>query len=201
MSKKLGMCSSLITFISVLAYGVIILTISISNHENIVNRGAFFTSIFIGLGFLGMIYSYFTFTKNEDKSSGFIALIISTIHAIVLIVIHYNQYFRTHIDIIYFELFYTMKMFGYVLLSVATLFIAFAFEANNKKEQLLKLLLYIHCIFGLCFFVILIGMILNINILQNNNYRLIIKIWCIYFSIICILSYIHFKNKSHWKQT
>ena len=195
MYKKLGMYSSFITFISVLAYAIILLFISIFNLENILNTGIYFISFFIGFGTILMFYSYFSFMKDEDKICGLIALIISIVYSILFILLHFRLYFKIHINDIYFELFIKMKIFGYVLLSVSTMFIGFTLKMNNKKEKLMKLLMYLHFIFGLCFFIILFEMLLNLGFIINIDYRLIIKFWCIYFSLICFLSFIYFKNK------
>ena len=195
MRKKLGMYSSFITFISVVVYAIILLLIRLFNFDTIVNKGIYFTSFFIGFGTLCMVYSYFSFMKNEDKLSGIIALIISIIHSILFIVLHHRLYFKMHIDAIYFELFINMRIFGYVLLSVATMFIGLTLKTNNKREKVLKFLMSLHFVFGLCFLILLFEMLLNVRLIQYNDYGLIIKFWCLYYSVICFLSFIHFKKK------
>ena len=201
MHKKLGVFSSLITFISVLLYALCMFIITIFENEVNMSKVIYFTSILIALGFLSMIYAYFSFMKDEDRGSGLLAVIISIIYSILFIIIHHNLYFRMNIDTFNFELFFNMKMFGYLLVSISIFFISFTLEAKNKKEHCLKLLMNIHFLFGICFLVFMIEMLLDINIIQSSLYRIIIKFWCLYFSLICILSFCYFKKKATCKNT
>ena len=195
MNKKIGMCSSLITLFSTLFYCLILLFSTLFDN-NILNRGIYFLSFIIGFGFIFMIYSYCVYMKHEDKIFGLVSLVISIMHCILFCLINHIQYFELTVDTIYRKSFFNIQMFGYVLMSMSTIFIGLTLPKKNKTDSLLKNLLIAHSVFGLYFIVVLFGMLFNINDFFNNNTILIIQcFWCLYLSIISILSFIHFKNK------
>jgi hypothetical protein len=194
MAKKLGMYSSLVTFFSVLVYSVFILMIILNNYEITGNKGIYYSNILIGLGFICMIYSYFSLLKIDDKQLGIMSLILSIVYCIFLLLIHNFNYFNIISHNIHFEIYVKSKMFGLFFISSSIFFTGITLERIKWNNNLLKILMYTHIIFGVGVFIVLFELLLNINLIHNNIWLLIVKIWCIYFSLICILSYNYFKN-------
>ncbi|MDR0723118.1 MAG: hypothetical protein LBF75_10090 [Treponema sp.] len=63
MNKKLGMYSSIMTFVAVFSFAFCMLLGLILNNDAIGNNGSYYSSIFIALGFVPMICSYIIFLQ------------------------------------------------------------------------------------------------------------------------------------------
>ena len=210
MNKKTGMYSSLFTFFAVLSFAICMLIGTLFNNDFFGKTGSYFTSIFIALGFIPMICSFYVFSNNENKSLGLIALSFSIIYGILIFVVYYAQLTTVRntnlsdeltelIDYSKFGLFFNYDLLGYGFMSLSTFFVGIKLETKNKQERILKYLLCIHGIFFISCFVMPILGVFNAN-LEGGDFigTIILQFWCIYFMPICILSYKYFRKKNNY---
>jgi hypothetical protein len=207
MNKKVGMCSSIITFLAVFVFAVCMLLGIILNNDNIGRNGSYFSSIFIAFGFISIVCSYLSFIPDENKSIGLIALSFSIIYCLIITIVYYTQLTTIRLTILSeeiiglldyskFDLFFNYNLLGYAFMALSTFFIGIRFETKNRWEKILKYLLCIHGIFAISCFVTPIVGIFNANMNGGDIAgTIILEFWCIYFMPICILFYKYFKDK------
>jgi hypothetical protein len=207
MNKKIGMYSSIMTFLAVFAFAVCMLISILFKNDIIGKNGSYFSSIFIALGFIPMICSFLSFTKNENKSIGLISLSFSIMYGLVIIMVYYTQLTTIRLtklseetmgllDYSKFGLFFDYDLLGYSFMALSTFFIGIKLETKDKQEKLLKYLLCIHGIFAISCFMLPIMGVFNANMIGGEIIgTIILEFWCIYFTPICFLSYKYFKNK------
>ena len=207
MNKKVGMYSSIVTFLAVFAFAACMALGLLFKNDTIGHFLSYLSSIFIAFGFISMVCSYLTFTKNEYKSLGLIALAFSIMYGIMVIAVYFTQLTTVRIsqlseeliELLDFQksgLFFNYDLLGYGFMAISTFFIGLKLETNNKHERLLKYLLCIHGIFAIsCFIMPMMG-IFNKNMAGKDIIGIIVlEFWCIYFMPICILSHKYFKNR------
>ena len=203
-----GMLSSLLAFFSALIYAVSLLLSMVFYNITIGNTGMFFSGIVIALSFIFMVYSYLVFSNDENKPYIIFSLILSIVYFIYILFgysIQFSGLFflgntekKFMLSNYYnFESFLNFNIFGYLLLSLSSFFIGLSIETNSKKDNILKLMMLNHTIFGIFFILSLFKMIFNYVSDYYFLTGLVIKIkWCIYFSLICILSFGYFRKTS-----
>jgi hypothetical protein len=207
MNKKVGMYSSIATFLAVLAFAVCMALGLLLKNDTIGNYFSYFSSIIIAFGYISMVCSYASFTKNEYKSLGLIALAFSIMYGITVIIVYFTQLTTVRIsqlsdeinDLLDFQksgLFFNYDLLGYGFMALSTFFIGLKLETNNKHERLLKYLLCIHGIFAIsCFLMPMMGIFKKDMAGGDIIGIIVLEFWCIYFMPICILSYKYFKNR------
>jgi hypothetical protein len=207
MNKKLGIYSSIVTFTAVFAFALCMLLSVLLNNDSIGKNGSYYSSIFIALGFIPMVCSYLSFTRNEYKSAGLTALAFSIMYGLVIIIVYFTQVTTVRLTTLSdeaanllnyskFNLFFNYDLLGYGFMALSTLFIGITIEPQNIKEKWLKNLLEIHGLFAICCFIMPILGIFNSNMTGGDLIgTLVLEFWCIYFMPICLLSYTYFKNK------
>ena len=131
MNKKVGMYSSIITFLAVFAFAVCMLLGILLKNDTIGKNGSYISSIFIAFGFIPMICSYLSFTKNEYKSLGLIALAFSIMYGVIIIIVYYAQLTTVRLsklseeaililDYSKFGLFFNYDLLGYMFMALST---------------------------------------------------------------------------------
>jgi hypothetical protein len=206
-NKKVGMYASIITFLAVFAFAIFMFIGILLKNSNIGNYGSYLSSFFIALGFIPMVCSYLSFTSNENKSIGLIALSFSILYGLFITLVYYTQLTTVHlanlseeitglIDYSKFGLFFNYNLLGYAFIALSTFFVGIKLETKKREEKILKYLLCIHGIFAIsCFILLMIGLF-NENMPGGDIIgTIVLEFWCIYFIPICILSYKYFKNK------
>jgi hypothetical protein len=207
MNKKMGIYSSIFTFLAVFAFLFCMLLGILLKNDNIGKYGSYFSSIFIAIGYISLVCSYLTFTNNENRYTGYIALAFSIIYGSLITIVYFAQLTTIRLydfseeiiellDYSKYGLFFNYNLLGYAFMALSTFFIGIKLETKNKQENMLKYLLCIHGIFAISCFIMPITGIFNPNLSGIDIIGTsILLFWCIYFMPICILSYKYFKNK------
>ena len=195
MNKKVGMYASIITFLGALCFSIFILldhnTFRIGNH---------LSCILIALGFIGMICAYVTFVKDENKSISLISFAFSIIYAIIILILCFIwiiPYQYSNLSSEADGILHSLEILGYTFMAISSFFIGIKLEANNKSELFLKILFCFQILFSVMWFVLLITVKNYIYLGKINSFVwiLMFEIWCVYIILICIFSYLYFKNK------
>jgi hypothetical protein len=207
MNKKTGMYSSIITFLSVFAFASCMLLGMLFENNSIGQNGSYFSSIFIAFGFISMVCSYLSFTTDENKSLGLIALSFSIMYGLIITIVYFTQLTTIRfskiseeivelLDYSKFGLFFYYDLLGYAFMALSTFFVGIKLETKNRHDKILKYLLCVHGIFAISCFVMPITGMFNANMGSGKIFGTIaLEIWCLYFMPLCILSYKYFKNK------
>jgi hypothetical protein len=207
MNKKLGICSSIVTFLSVFAFAICMLLGTLLNNDNIGKYGSYLSSFFIVLGFIPMVCSYLSFVDREYRVFGLCGMAFSIMYGSLITIVYFTQLTTVRLsdlpgeilellDFSKFGLFFNFDLLGYGFMALSTFFMGVGLKTNNKKEKILKYLLCIHGIFFISCFMFPIMGIFNTNMEGGDIIgTIVLMFWCIYFMPICILSYKYFKNR------
>jgi len=206
MNKKVGIYSSIFTLLSVLAFAICALLGVLLENGDFGRNGSYLSSIFIAIGYVAMSSSFLTRTNDESKAIGFLALAFATMYAAINSVVYYTQLTAVRLfdlsqetmyllDFSKFGLIFAYDQLGYVFLSLSTFFIGIILKPNNKKERVLKFLLWLHGIYAIVCFLIPITGFFNTNMEGMEIIgTLVLELWCLHFLPICLLSYSYFKR-------
>jgi hypothetical protein len=199
MNKRIGMYSSIVTLIGVVGFA---LSMFIGS-----DYGSYLFSLFISWGFVPMICSFSSVACKENNSAGYAAIAFSAMYAVVVGLVYFAQLTTIRLTelnehalaILDYKnlgsLFFNYDLLGYAFMAIATFFIALAIGVNNKKDKWLKLLLLIHGIFAVSCIAMPIMGVFNSNMKDGKIIGvLVLELWCVYFTPICILSYQYFKK-------
>lgn len=199
MNRKLGMCSSAVTFIAVLGFSISMIVKS--------DYGSYLSSSFIAFGFLPMICAFASYGKSEEKSFGYTAVAFASVYTVLIMLVYFaqlttvemfslNEQTLNLLDYKRFGLFFNYDLLGYCFMSLATFYVSFIIKTDRKPERLLKILLRIHGIFAVsCFIIPMLGLFKPGIAGGELTGILVLEVWCLYFLPVCILSFIHFKQK------
>lgn len=202
MNKKIGMYGSIINLCAVVGFAFCMLIGA--------KYGSFITSIFIAFGYVSMMCAFAAYCKLEKKALGYAAMMFAGIYATIILLVYYAQVTSVHlenlndqalriIDYSKFGLYFNYDLLGYCLMAISTFFAGFTIEPETKADKWLKRLLIIHGVFAIsCFIMPMLG-VFNANNAGTNSMEWIgtavMEFWSIYFALIGILSFMHFKNK------
>lgn len=198
--------------------GIAVLSFAISMIIALFIEGTFascFSSLFIAIGYVLFVCSIVAVNKKNDcKAVGISGIAFATIYAVIVFLVYYAECTTVRMNgtlseetlsIISYghlgSLFFNYDLLGYAFMSLSTFLIAFAVEAENKADKILKWMLWIHGIFFLsCLFVPLFPVFTKGT--SNIFGTILLEAWCIYFLPICILGYLYFQKKetSHIRQ-
>ena len=93
-------------------------------------------------------------------------------------------------------LFFSYDLLGYGMMALSTFFIGLTIEAETKADKWLKYLLIIHGVFFVgCFIMPMTGVFRSMASGENSmGGVLALEFWCAYFTLIGILSWLHFSK-------
>jgi hypothetical protein len=169
--------------------------------------GNYLFGMFIAFSFVIMVSSFVVHSKPENKAAGYISMIFSGIYAVFILLVYFAQITTVRLVLLNeqaaqiissqkFGLFFNYDLLGYGVMALSTFFIGLTIDGKVGIDKYLKWLLLIHGIFFISSFILPILGIFSADAEQSNKIGPIIQtFWCTYFSIISILSIIHFKNK------
>ncbi len=198
MDRKVGMYSSIVTLIAVVAFAFAMI---IGN-----DFGSYLSSMFIAWGFVPMICSFASYGQNETKSLSYTAMIFSAVYAVLIMIVYFaqlttvrhsvlNEQASNILDYKNFGLFFSYDLLGYGFMALATFFISFTIQAKTKIDKWLKVLLMVHGIFAISCVIIPMMGVFNSSMSGGDIIGvLVLEFWCAYFIPICILSFLHFNN-------
>ena len=199
-AKYLGVYSSLLSALFTIAFGVFV----ILNNETI-----YFTSVLLlSLSVVIMIISMKPYISGEKKVFIDCGIAFGVMYAVFVSMVYYTQISVVRkgtldsnllkiVSDVPGTVFFYLDMFGYCLLCLATLFMAFAIERNNR---LFRVFLFIHSSLLIPTFLL---PFLPISFSTNETSgtfsgALTLIVWCIIFIPVCLLLTRYFlKQKNH----
>lgn len=199
MNRKVGMYSSIVTVVAVIGFA---LSMLIKN-----DFASYLSSMFIAWGFVPMICSFASYSKEETKSVSYTAIAFSSVYAVLIMLVYFAQMTTVRLSELSeqasqilnyknFGLFFSYDLLGYGFMALATFFIALTLKTITKLDKWLKMLLMAHGIFAIsCVIMPMIG-VFNSEMAGGDIIGiLVLEFWCAYFIPVCILSYLHFKKQ------
>ena len=199
MNNKIGKIGSIINIITVLAFAICML-IDFS-------FGSYFVCIFLALSFVLMISTFENECTLENKVAGKAAMIFSAIYATLIVIVYFTQCTTVQNEVLSdtvkqildykrFGLLFNIDLLGYGMMALSTFFIGLTIDVKNKKDKALKILLLLHGIFFIsCLIMPMLGIFKPSDGTTTSGGVIAMKIWCLYFLPVGILSYLHFKER------
>ena len=198
MNRKIGMISSLVNIASVVGFALCMLIRF--------NLGSYFVCMFIAFSLVPMVCAFGQECEADRKASAFTAMIFAGIYAAIILLVYFaqatavringlNDQAKRILDYQKFGLFFSYDLLGYASMALSTFFIGLAIQPKNNSEKVLKWLLIIHGIFFVsCLVMPMLG--LFSSDMRGGEWigTLVLETWCIYFTPIGVLSYLHFKK-------
>lgn len=199
MNRRIGMIGAAINLA-----GVVLFALSLFFNFD---YGGFLSSSIIAIGFLVMIAAFASFSTKRTKAAAYVAMGFAGAYIVFILIVYFAQMTTVRfqelsteaaliLDYKSFDLMFTYDLLGYGLMALATFFIGFTIEANNKGDIVLKWLLWIHGIFAVTCFV---SPLLHLFTADGSSSDIVgtiaLEFWCFYFIPIGILSILHFKKK------
>ncbi|CFX70469.1 Uncharacterized [Syntrophomonas zehnderi OL-4] len=198
MDKKAGMYAALLTLAGVLGFALSMITAS--------SFGNYLASMLIAWGFVPMICSFAAYSKKGAKAISYTAIAFATVYVTLIMMVYFaqlttvrlevlNEQTKRILDYTEFGLFFNYNLLGYAFMALATFFIGWTVNAQKNRDKWLKGLLLAHGIFAFICVIPLLG-VFHPN-MQGGEWIgiLILELWCLYFTPVCILSYLHFKSQ------
>lgn len=198
MNRKIGRISSLINMAAVVGFALCIVFGS--------NYGSYLVCMFISFSFVPMMATFCAYCKDEKKVAGYSAMIFGGIYSVFILAVYFAQVTSVVnddlssttlqiLDYQKFGLFFNYDLMGYGIMALATFFVGLTIECRTKADQWLKYLLLIHGIFFITCFIIPILGLFNMDMIGGEWIgKLVLLIWCVYFTPIGLLSYLYFKK-------
>lgn len=198
MNRKIGMVSSIINLVSVLLFALCMLTKF--------DFGSYLICMFIAFSFVPMISAFCNECDVARKTAGYSAMIFAGVYAVIILIVYFaqvtavrldglNQQAMQIIDYSKFGLFFSYDLLGYGIMALSTFFAGLTIQPQNNSDKVLKWLLVVHGIFFVsCLIMPMLG--LFSAEMQGCEWIgiLVLEFWCIYFTPIGFLSYLHFKS-------
>ncbi len=200
MNRKIGMISSLVNCICVLGFAVCMLCGT--------NFGSYLVCMFIAFSFVPMICAFSQECEPNKQAAGYSAMIFAGVYAVIILLVYFaqtttvrlgglNEQALQIIDYQRYGLYFSYDLLGYGLMALSTFFAGLTVRVKAKADKWLKWLLLIH---GIFFISCLIMPMLGIFSTSMNGVDwvgvAVLEVWCLYFTPIGILSFLHFKNSS-----
>lgn len=199
MNKKIGFVGAVINALTVLLFAIFMMF----NYT----LGSFFVCILLSISYIIMVGALYPEFNKKNKASGIIGMTLASVYATLIVIVYYtqcttvvnetlNEQAERILDYRYLGLMFNLDILGYGIMALSTFFIGLAFDANNKIDKALKILLMVHGIFFIgCLIMPMTGMFIKTDDSQSIGGTIALEIWCIYFLPIGILSAIHFFKK------
>jgi len=171
--------------------------------------GSYLVCMFLAFGFVMMIAGFHAESDKEYKVAANTALVLSGVYSVLVLLVYFAQTTAVRLDLLSDEalkiidyerlgLFFSYDLLGYGVMSLATFFIGLTVNVKSRLDKWLKWLLMIHGVFFIgCFIIPMFGVFNSEMNGADWIGTLILEVWCFYFLPICILSYLHFANKSN----
>lgn len=164
---------------------------------------SYLSSTLIAFSFVILANTLSSFSTQKSVSG--IGISFANIYANLIMIVYFAQITTLRnadlsIEAIFilsyekFGLFFNYNLPGYGIMALSTLFIGLAITPANQNDNILKYLLIIHGIFFIpCFILPIMGIFSS-----GKEWIGIVALisWCVYFILIDILSFLHFKNNS-----
>lgn len=197
MNRKMGVVSSIVNLLAVLGFA--------ASMPLRFNSGSYLCSMFIAFSFVSMMCCFLHFAAPERKAAGYAAVAFGGVYAAIILLVYFTQLTtvrfgglteqaRKLLDFQQMDLFFSLDLLGYALMSLATFFAGLTIRPRGKAHTWLRALLLIHGAFFIsCLLLPMLG------IFQADSPAWIgiavLELWCAYFCPVAILSGLFFQSK------
>jgi len=199
MNRNVGMAGAAINLCSVVGFALCLITGA--------RIGNYLFGMFIAFGFVPMICAFAADSRDQNKSAAYAAMIFTGMYVVLILLVYFAQATTVRheplslqqaqiISSQRFGLFFNYDLLGYGLMALSTFFAGLALDIGSNRDKWLKRLLLIHGVFFIsCLILPLLGLF-NADIEQSNRIGPMIQmVWCAYFSVVGVLSLLHFMKK------
>lgn len=201
MNRKIGMAASALTLIAVVGFALSMIFGS--------TFWSYVSSMFIAWGFVPLICALASYSGSETKSAGYTAVAFATVYSVFIMVVYFAQVTTVRLtelsqpaaqllDYTKFGLFFSYDLLGYGFMALATFFVALTIKTRTRGDKWLKGLMMVHGLFAFGILMPILG-VFSPDMAGDAASDLmgvaILGFWCAYFTPVCLLSYLHFKQR------
>ena len=171
------------------------------------NFGSYLVCMFIAFSFVPMMCAFNQYSSQDKKVAGYTSMVFAGVYAVMILLVYFAQVTAVRndglneqalqiMDYQKFGLFFSYDLLGYGLMALSTFFAGLTIELKTKSDKWLKRLLIIHGVFFICCLIMPILGLFSPD-LQGADWigMAVLMVWCVYFTPVGILSFLHFKNK------
>lgn len=199
MNRKVGMYASIVTLTGVLGFA---LSMGMEN-----SFFSYLASMLIAWGFIPLMCSFASYSRKETKAAGYTGITFSAVYGVLIMLVYFAQLTTVRLSelsesaslLLNYEklgLFFNYDLLGYGFMAMSTFFIALTISVKSKVDRALKILLMVHGIFAISCVIIPMTGVFHPDMAGGGSIGiLVLEFWCAYFTPICILSYLYFKNQ------
>ena len=200
MNQKIGAMSSAIHLCAALGFVLCLIVGS--------SFGNYLFGMALALCFIPLICAFSSYNEEKNRAASLIAIAFACIYAVMILLVYYANVTAVRLDSLNqqalkiistqeFGLFFSYDLLGYGIMSLAAFFTGLTIKASTKKDLLLRRLLLIHGVFFVSSFIIpLLGLFSSDSQQSSNIGQIIQSVWCIYFSVIDVLSLAYFARQN-----
>ncbi len=173
-----------------------------------VDFGSYFVCIFLSIGYVIMASGFWHESDDEHKVAATAGIIFAAIYAVLILLVYFTQTTTVRLDSLNEQaelllnyskgsLMFNYDLLGYGMMALSTFFIGLTINAKSRQDKWLKALMLIHGIFFFsCLIMPMTGVFASMANGENNMGGVIaLEFWCLYFTPIGVLSFIHFNKK------
>ncbi len=199
MNRKIGMVSSLVTFLAVAAFALCMLVGS--------NAGSYLASMFIAWGYLPMACAFAARAKDEARAAALTGMAFAAVYGVLIAVVYFTQLTAVRLsplseealsilDYSRFGLFFSLDLLGYAFMALSTFFLGLTISPDGRADRWLKGLLMIHGVFAVtCVALPILGLFKPGMAGGDLIGVLVLEFWCAYFLPLSALAYRHFHRE------
>ncbi len=170
------------------------------------SMGSYFVCLLLPVGFIMMTAGLHNECENDRKVAANIGLILAAVYATLIMLVYFSQLTTVKneqlneqaaalLEFRRLGLIFNYDLLGYGVMALSTFFTGLSMTPENKADKRLRALMMIHGVFYFsCTFLPITGLFAKMSGGSGIGGRLALVAWCVYFLLVGILSYFHFRK-------
>ncbi|MCM1039912.1 MAG: hypothetical protein NC434_11380 [Ruminococcus sp.] len=201
MNKIIAGMGALTVTVSVLLFAVCML-ISF-------NFGSYFVCMLLAIGYIMMTAGFCEESDEKHRAAANVGMTFAAVYAVLVLLVYFAQTTSVRLDPLDEQavrildyarggLFFNYDLLGYGMMALSTFFVGLTIDTETKADKWLKYLMLVHGVFFFsCLIMPMTGIFSSMSDGENSMGGVIaLECWCVYFTPIGILSFIHFRKSN-----
>ena len=167
--------------------------------------GSYVVCMFLPIGYIMTAAGFCRECSEERRTAADVGMVFAAIYAGLIFLVYFAQTTSVRLEELSEQavrildyrrggLLFCYDLLGYGMMALSTFFIGLSFQAENKADKWLKVLLMLHGIFFIgCFVMPMTGVFSGMADGETGNGGTVaLLFWCAYFFPVGVLAYRHF---------
>ncbi|MCM1153767.1 MAG: hypothetical protein NC314_09790 [Roseburia sp.] len=173
------------------------------------NFGSYFVCMLLPIGYIMMTAGFCHESDEKHKVAANVGMTFAAVYAVLVLLVYFAQTTSVRLDPLDEQavrildyarggLFFNYDLLGYGMMALSTFFVGLTIDTETKVDKWLKYLMLVHGVFFFsCFIMPMTGIFSSMSDGENSRGGVIaLECWCVYFTPIGILSFIHFRKSN-----